>query len=224
MTPSTDRQVAVRRPSPAFTLIELLTVIAIIAVLASIAVGLTAAAKSARVNSRMRAELSQLETAIESYKADRNAFPPDHKLPVGRPQKVDPTVNQLFYELRGTEVTDGRFRTRGGGTTALTPNDIERVFGRRGFLNASLDPAEPARSYFDPKASGVRLVAIDGVQVELLVTPFDWPANAVDPAPVAGSRVNPWRYVSTGATNNPGGYDLWAEVHLGREKRVFKNW
>ncbi len=65
---------------------------------------------------------------------------------------------------------------------------------------------------------------IDGVTVELLVTPFPWPAGAPEPAPIPGSRINPWRYVSTSPTNNPGNYDLWAEVYAGKEKRIFKNW
>ena len=209
--------------SSAFTLIELLTVIAIIGVLASLTVGLTVAAKNARVNSRTQTELRQLQTAIEAYKADRNAFPPDHALPRGSAQRVDPVVNQLYYELRGLDAIEGGFRLRGE-QRGLSVAEIEQVFGRRGFLNSSADPAEPARSYLDPKASMVRQVTVRGVTVELLAAPFEWPGNASDPAPIAGTRVNPWRHVSTSPTNNVGQYDLWAEVHAGKDKRVFKNW
>jgi hypothetical protein len=186
-------------------------------------VGITVAAKNARVNSRAQAELRQLQTAIEAYRADRNAFPPDHVLPKGSAQRVDPTVNPLYYELRGMDVIDGGFRCKGEQDVILT-DAVRDVFGRGGFLNASTDPAEPARTYLDPKASMVRRVQIRGASVELLVTPFDWPANAAEPAPIAGTRVNPWRYVSTGPTNNPGNFDLWAEVYVGKDKRVFKNW
>lgn len=220
-----DRPLPRRRPCHGFSLIELLTVIAIIGVLASIAVGLAGTAKRSRSKARADSELRGLQTAIEAYKADRGAYPPDHRLSAGSPQKVNPVVNQLFYELRGMEVVNGgRFRTRGGGAIQLTSDDVERVFGRRGFLNASDNPAEPAESYIDPKGSAVRQVAIDGVTVDLLATPFDWPLGADEPAPVTGSRINPWRYVSTGATNNPGAYDLWAEVYIGKDKSVFKNW
>ena len=211
------------RRAAAFTLVELLTVIAIIAVLAAVAVGLTSAAKNARINSRAKTELQELQTAIEAYKADRNAFPPDNRLPKGAGQKVDPVVNQLYYELRGMEVVNGLFRCKGMSDT-LDPDQIERVFGRRGFLNASQDSAEPARTYLDPKASAVKRVTVKGVEVELLVTPFDWPPGAPEPAPVAGTRWNPWRYVSTSPTNNTGGFDLWTEVYVGKDKRVFKNW
>lgn len=220
------------RPSPtlraarstAFTLIELLTVIAIIAVLAGITIGLTTGAKNARINSRAQVELRELQTAIERYKSDRNSFPPDHRLTgVGAGRRVDPAINQLYYELRGTEVVDGVFRVKGS-SEGLRPEEIEAVFGRKGFLNASADPNEPAASYFDPKASAVKQVTLGGVRVELLVTPFDWPRDAVEPAPVSGTRWNPWRYVSTSPTNNSGGFDLWAEVYVGKDKRVFKNW
>ncbi len=210
-----------------FTLIELLTVIAIIAVLAGITMGLTAAARNARVNSRGNAELQQIQTAIEAYKADRNAFPPDHALPDGSPNKVNPVVNQLFYELRGLDVVNGAFRVKGG-NESIDPDVVKAVFGRGGFLNASVDPSEPAGTYLDPKASAVKRVVVNGANVDLLVTPFDWPLNAADAPPLQPygekSRTNPWRYVSTSATNNAGSFDLWAEVWVGSEKRVFKNW
>lgn len=210
-----------------FSLIELLTVIAIIAVLAGIAMGLTSAARNARVNSRGQSELQQIATAIEAYKADRNAFPPDHALPAGSQNRIDPVINQLFYELRGLDVVNGAFQVKGG-RESLQPDAVRAVFGRGGFLNASADPSEPAGSYLDPKASGVQRVSVRGVAVDLLVTPFSWPQNAPDAAPLASygdtSRANPWRYVSTSATNNAGGYDLWMEVWVGKDKRTFKNW
>ena len=206
-----------------FSLMELLTVIAIIAVLAAIAVGLTAAARNARTNSRGEAELRQIQTAIESYKADRGVYPPDHVLPAGSPHRVDPAINQLYYELRGMEVVQNGFRCKGM-SDVLSPDQIRAVFNRSGFLNASSDPSEPARTYLDPKASVVRRVTVNGVEVELLATPFPWSAGNPEPAPIPGTQVNPWRYVSTGPTNNVGGFDLWAEVYVGKEKRVFKNW
>ncbi len=210
-----------------FTLIELLTVIAIIAVLAGITLGLTSAARNARTNSRARAELQQIQTAIASYKGDKSTFPPDHALPAGSRNKVDPVVNQLYYELRGVDVVEGTFRVKGG-RDAIQPDAVKAVFGRGGFLNASVDPAEPARSYLDPKSSSVSRASINGVPVELLVTAFPWPISASDNPPLADygekSKANPWRYVSTSATNNPGGYDLWMEVWVGKEKRVYKNW
>lgn len=210
-----------------FTLIELLTVIAIIAVLAGLTLGITSAAKNARVNARAKAELQQLETAIDAYKSDRNAYPPDHALTGGPGKRIDPVVNQLFYELRGVDVVDGGFRVKGAAET-LSPDVVKSVFGRGGFLNASADPSEPAKSYLDPKSSMVKRVTVNGSTVDILATPFEWPLGAGDAPPLKAygenSRVNPWRYVSTSATNNSGRYDLWMEVWVGNDKRVYKNW
>lgn len=205
-----------------FTLIELLTVIGVIGILAALVVGLGPAAKNARTNTRAKAELQGLQTAIEAYRADRNAFPPDNRRATGSPSRINPAVSPLYYELRGMEVVDNAFRCKGM-TDQLTPEQVYQAFGRRGFLNASVDPAEPPRTFFDPKASGVRVVPVNGVNIELLVSPFDWPAAAGE-GPIPGSRVNPWRYVSTQPTNNVGQYDLWLEVMVGKEKRMFQNW
>lgn len=228
LSSSPRRNAACRLPAGhGFTLIELLTVIAIIAVLAGITLGLTSAARNARTNARANAEMQQLRTAIDSYKSDRNAFPPDHALPPGSPTKVNPVVNQLFYELRGVDVVEGAFRVKGG-SEVIQPDTVKAVFGRGGFLNASADPSEPSKTYLDARASSVNRVAINGANVDLLVTAFPWPINAQDAPPLAAygekSKANPWRYVSTSATNNPGGYDLWMEVWVGSEKRVYKNW
>ena len=214
--------------SAGFTLIELLTVISIIAVLAALVAGMSSSAKSARVNARAQADLRKLQTAIEAYKADRNAFPPDGLVQSGS-RRVNPAVNPLFYELRGTELVNGGFRLKGG-ADSLRPDSIEQAFGRRGFLNSSADASEPARSYLDVKASEVKRVTVKGVNVDLLVTAFDWPKGVTDPAPpLAGTPSNPWRYVSSSPTNNPGSYDLWLEMYDSKAEkspkvRLFKNW
>src|SRR5437016_13796989 len=63
--------------SRAFTLIELLVVIAVIAILAALIIPITAAVNRAKVLSRSRGELANIETAIEDYKATRGFYPPD---------------------------------------------------------------------------------------------------------------------------------------------------
>ncbi len=208
----------------AFTLMELLTVIAIIAVLAALAVPLAGGAKTARTRSRTQAELRQIQTAIESYKADRGVYPPDHADPTpANPRRVNPAVNPLFYELRGMDLVNGQFRCKGDAHT-YSPDDLFRAFGRRGILNTSADRSEPARSHFDPKADMVKRVTYNGVEIEVLATASPWPRGEMASAPISGSTVNPWRYVSTSPTNNTGSFDLWAEVHVGKEKQLFHNW
>jgi prepilin-type N-terminal cleavage/methylation domain-containing protein len=61
----------------AFTLIELLIVVAIIAILAAIAVPNFLEAQVRAKNSRCKADIRSLATAIESYRVDTNHYPPD---------------------------------------------------------------------------------------------------------------------------------------------------
>ena len=51
---------------------------------------------------RARAELAQIETAIEAYKTKLGFYPPDN--PLSPPNW---TINQLYYELLGTTITIG---------------------------------------------------------------------------------------------------------------------
>ncbi len=61
----------------AFTLVELITVIAIIVILLGFLVGASSSArKRARVN-QAKAEIAALETALNAYRADAGAFPVD---------------------------------------------------------------------------------------------------------------------------------------------------
>src|SRR5688572_24620995 len=69
-----------RRHPLAFTLIELLVVISIIALLASLIVGLAAYAGRSNIRTRVRAELNQVITAIDAYKAHFGHYPPDNYL------------------------------------------------------------------------------------------------------------------------------------------------
>jgi len=70
------------RPS-AFTLVELLIVVATIAILAAIAVPNFLEAQVRAKVSRAKNDMRSLATAIESYRVDGNSYPPD--LPFGEP-------------------------------------------------------------------------------------------------------------------------------------------
>src|SRR5438094_2100679 len=64
--------------STAFTLVELLVVISIIAVLAAFTVPVLRSLKKTQVIKQTQAELAQLETAIDSYKAAYGFYPPSN--------------------------------------------------------------------------------------------------------------------------------------------------
>lgn len=65
---------------PAFTLIELLIVVAIIAILAAIAVPNFLEAQTRSKVSRVKADMRSLGTAIQTYYVDHNSYPPNNAL------------------------------------------------------------------------------------------------------------------------------------------------
>ncbi len=66
------------RHTGAFTLIELLIVVAIIAILAAIAVPNFLEAQTRAKVSRAKADIASLATALETYRLDHNAYPPNN--------------------------------------------------------------------------------------------------------------------------------------------------
>lgn len=64
-----------RPPASAFTLIELLTVIAIIGILASIVIGVGRRASESGREARAKVELAAISTALESYKRQYGDYP-----------------------------------------------------------------------------------------------------------------------------------------------------
>ncbi|GIX45186.1 MAG: prepilin-type N-terminal cleavage/methylation domain-containing protein [Candidatus Hydrogenedentota bacterium] len=86
-----------RTHSPAFTLIELLIVVAIIAILAAIAVPNFLEAQTRSKVARCKADMRSLTTAIESYAVDNNTYPlygqikPDGTV-------YEPAINRGLYD------------------------------------------------------------------------------------------------------------------------------
>jgi prepilin-type N-terminal cleavage/methylation domain-containing protein len=86
----------------AFTLIELLTVIAILAVLGGLAIGSSQGAKQRSLSAQARAELAQLAQELENFKRRHGDYPRQlgalasgsvsHDLPV-----IDPWGNAYLY-------------------------------------------------------------------------------------------------------------------------------
>ncbi len=225
------------RAAAGFTLIELLAVISIIAVLAGLLVGLAPQAAARMKESKTRAELEKLVTAIESYKAKHGVYPPDNvtgRDSFGTPI-VNPVINPLYYELVGLVVhrqgIGGYFVPTGyedSATTRLDPDAQVRVnFNRDGFVNAALSN-NVRRLYHHPFNASQHVAISKNPDIEVLVAPVPWPLKDPKfPSPIATAgleAVNPWRYVSSNPTNNPTGFDLWAEVIIRGQKRIIGNW
>ena len=74
------------RQSAAFTLIEMIMVIAIILVLAGLVVGVYTLVKTQSARARAKAEIEQLRAALENFRADNGGYPQDSQ----KTDKLDP--------------------------------------------------------------------------------------------------------------------------------------
>ena len=225
---------AAARPAlQAFSLMELLTVIAIIGLLAAMLVGLYPLASRKMKESATRAQLNQLVSAIESFKNEFGYYPPDNVVSVVNGfTNVNPYVNQLFYELTGvTVINSGNDQ----GFTCPTPYHkisslaAKRAFNTPGFVHASPEGAKLKKGWLTLKEKNYAALdqtpSPDPNAIRLLVVPVDWPKDKFNPATrSAGPTLNPWRYNSSAPTNNLRGFDLWAEFYVGKQLKRIGNW
>lgn len=208
-----------------FTLVEMLVVISVIAILAGMLFPITAAVNRAKTKAKVRAEREQVENAIGLYKTALGHYPPDSGLPA---------LNQLYYELVGTsmEVAGGNQifttldKSHSINSTVLKPILNDRVSG---FVNSTRqlgdDESKKAKSFLPAlKADQYAEVKINNQgPIRLLNCTVKWPTGRPDIIP-SYPGVNPWRYVSSNPTNNPGSYDLWVDVVIGGKVFRFSNW
>lgn len=143
------------RASRAFTLIELLTVIAIIAVLAGIVIGVGKRASESGKIARTKAELAALSTALESYKRQYGDYPRTGAAAnrVIFEEDVEDVVAPddghgiLFNALAGKRapnvllsVMDGRALVDFALFTLAVPNALPEMGNTTQHANAFLDP------------------------------------------------------------------------------------
>lgn len=239
----------IRRASPrAFTLLELLTVIAIIGVLAGFVVGLAPLAAGHMREARLRSELAGLVMAIENYKAKFGVYPPDNFDSAAGTN--DTALTPLYYELSGVIVSntptlkgteDGGYFMTLDDNQRLEPSWVEAVFRREGFVNAAIQEqrrrlfrhsfkaGQHAQIYRTATAAGykpleVLTVGFAGDATGRRNDGFAWPLNdPYQPVPT-NPGLNPWHYVSSNPTNNPGTFDLWAEVKVKGKTKIYGNW
>ncbi len=178
----------------AFSLIEMLVVIAIIGLLAALVVGGAAHFRETSVRARVQTELNQVVSAIESYHKTYGFYPQGNGA-----STPDPVKAPLYYELTGTEATNVAYFQVKGIVNTLTNEVTKRV--PNFFSNIGIE----GKNYkVVDKASGALALTVG----------YRGPDG----------DVNPWRYVSKNPTNNTETYDLWAEVLVGNKKIVIGNW
>ena len=112
-------------PKSAFTLIEMLTVMAVIAILASLIVGIQAFAQKKAALTRAEGEMRTMGAAAESYKADEGGFPRDLKGQNSDTDILDPRIDGdptnlkyqkaslvLYKALSGDEEANGKAKEK----------------------------------------------------------------------------------------------------------------
>ena len=208
----------------AFTLIELLVVISIMGLLAGLTIPVLATVKRQQYVKTARAELEQVASALENYKAKYGAYPPANPA-------FNPAFNSLYYELSGVTNT-----TIGGnssyltldGTQSITAANYKTAFGAGGVVNYN----SAAKSDEDSGRAKDFLLSLranrsgtattpTGVLVTLLTTSVRGPDATYQP--VGAVDVNPFRYCYPG-TNNPGSYDLWVDLSIKGQTNRVSNW
>lgn len=205
----------VKRRSPAaFTLVELLIVIAIIGILAALIFTAGKSAKRWQYLKTAQAELNQTITALENYKAKYGAYPP------GNPNSS--TVNQLYYELSGVAPSTIGYQTLNG-ASSISPATFSSTFNVGGLVNCGYktgsDDVTAAKNFLP----GLKQNQIGGYTggVNLLITSARGPDITYQP--LGFQDVNPFRYICPGI-NNPKSYDLWVQLVINGQTNLICNW
>ncbi len=203
-------------PQSAFSLIEILVVIAIMALLAGLTVGLVGITGEKKRILAAKTRIEKLNMLVELYKSKKGFYPPDN------PNNFsDPTNTSLFYELVGAEVSGTTFKTP---YASIDKGDLQVGCGVSIVANstgASVSDAEN-RSAFQPFLSQVssdetNLITVGSAKIVVFVAP-EGPNGRI---------VNPIYYrigSETNGAHNSKGVDLWAEVKTRKGGKIVGNW
>jgi prepilin-type N-terminal cleavage/methylation domain-containing protein len=215
-----------KQPRPrAFTLVELLVVIAVIAVLAALTFPIIGAVKRAQTIHRARAELTYLESAIEAYKTKLGFYPPDNGGYY--------TTNQLYYELMGTITTtiggQPGYQTLDASATILN-NGFGAAFGATTKVTGFVNCSKPGAGDDSPNAVKF-LLGLKSAQFMAVNTPVTSTVlgSTVGGLPVfnntaTGGEITPYGYNSSNPQHNPKSFDLWIDVIAGGKTNRISNW
>jgi prepilin-type N-terminal cleavage/methylation domain-containing protein len=210
-----------------FTLIELLVVISIMALIAALLFPVTGVIKRQQYLKTATAELNQIETALDNYKAKYGVYPPSNANPAGTyvsPQ-TSSMFSQLYYELSGTTNNGTYFITLDSGSQ-IKVADVSTAYGVGGFINCTKGSGEDAlvaQNFLSGLSSREinNLVTNNHVQTTMLVTSVGGPDVGYKPLDASG--LNPFRYNYPG-TNNPSSYDLWIDLRISGKTNRISNW
>jgi prepilin-type N-terminal cleavage/methylation domain-containing protein len=217
-----NRKSPIKKNRAGFTLIELLAVISIIGVLAGLTLVVLKPAARLKYIKTAQAELSQIELALDNYKAQYGVYPPGNTNSTLLPQ--------LYYELSGTTYNGSYFVTLDG-SSSIT--NVLAAYGVGGFINCTRGSDEDsvkAKNFipgFKANPQNQNHVQIyysvtnNGISTTILGTSVGGPDQNYQPFGV--SDINPFRYRYPGV-NNPNSYDLWVQLVISGKTNLICNW
>jgi len=209
-----------RKGTKAFTLVEMMVVIAIIGILSGLLYTAFPQIIKKANKAKVLAEFKKLETAIDEYHKTYNTYPLDN--PTNR------QINPLYYELQGSTWNTASSSYDLVGEQILESN-VRFYFGQDGLRNVTHDSndatAPKAKAFLQglPPSAYTVVTNTTAVDLRVLRVPVkDSDTNMVTAA--NGDLVNVWYYNASTPIYNKGKYDLWAEFESGGTRYRISNW
>ncbi len=140
----------------AFTIIELLIVMAIIIVLAGLIIGTSGYVQKKGARSRAEAEIAAMSAALESYKADNGIYPTSAATESLVPTNIDSSIYKpasffLYGELSGDRDGDGVADTPPvGGPPSKSYMQFKPAMMNRAKMSADVASGNPVNAIRDP--------------------------------------------------------------------------
>jgi hypothetical protein len=171
------------------------------------------------VCAQLREQRQVLISAVEAYKAHFGEYPPDHVVS-RQPLIVDPVKNPLLYELAGVlyNPTNKTFELQN--LEAADAKYVKEFFQCEGLKNCSESPDKLKHFLTTHPLPACQLHDDPDVFAVGFVPSYDKYAPEI----IWHVEVTSWRYVSSTPTNNPGRFDLWAEVKTKHRAITIGNW
>lgn len=217
-----------QRRQQAFTLIELIIVIAVIGILAGLILSGLAGVNRNKQIALAKTEMQAIITSIDGYKTKLGFYPPDNT--------NDVTLNPLYLELAGT-TNNGAGKPNPtvwvtmDGSAGIEVGKLT-MFNITGLANSSTrahsdDTGAAASTFINnllPKQfATVASNSTISEPINILVCSIPWPSDR-SPVITASPTSNPWRYNSSHPTNNVGSYDLWVDLVINGKTNRVCNW
>ena len=183
------------RARGAFTLIELIVVIAIIIILAALVLSTAGYARKKAALARAETEIAAISAACESYKADNGIYPRGNA----------DLSNTTPYDTDNLDA-----RTNGDPTTTTYQNASLYLYIQISGIDANRNPITGAKSYFTFKPNQLSPTDGQSVPVQFIRDPFGnsygySTANQANPANGYNPTFDLWS--TAGLTANPGSPD-----------------